>query len=183
MLERRIEVSRAARSVAELQFMNTMRTIVLDVQQAFVDVLLAKQNVAIARESLAAFDALVAVNVERVRTGDLSHVELARSRLAALQFQNDLRLQDSKLTVARGRLNTVPGWGGSDAVDAGGELRRDAQPIDLETLRARSLMQRPDLQALRADQARSAAELRLQLAEGKFDYTISGELYHQHQPG
>src|SRR5262249_58272018 len=109
MLERRIEVSRAARSVAELQFMNTMRTIVLDVQQAFVDVLLAKQNVAIARESLAAFDALVAVNVERVRTGDLSQVELARSRLAALPFQNDIPLQDSKLTVARGRLHTLLG--------------------------------------------------------------------------
>src|SRR5262249_61940182 len=103
MLERRIEVSRAARSVAELQFMNTMRTIVLDVQQAFVDVLLAKQNVAIARESLAAFDALVAVNVERGRTGDLSHVELARSRLAGLQFRNRLPLPGSKLTLARGR--------------------------------------------------------------------------------
>src|SRR5262245_40317449 len=63
--ERRIEVAEAAKSVADVQLLNTMRTVVLDVQSAFVDVVLAEENVALARESRNALDALVQVNTER----------------------------------------------------------------------------------------------------------------------
>jgi outer membrane protein, heavy metal efflux system len=181
--ERRIEVAQAARSVAELQFLNTMRTIVLEVQQAFVDVVLARENLTLANQSLGAFKSLVTVNVERVRTGDLAQVELVRSRLAALQFQNDVRLSEAKLAVAHGKLNTLLGRDRGSPIDAAGELRRDAQPVDVEALRTRAIDRRPDLQALRSDQARSTADLRLQIAQGKVDYTISGEVHHQHQPG
>jgi outer membrane protein, heavy metal efflux system len=77
--ERRIDVAERARSVAELQFLNTMRTIVLDVQSAFVDVVLTTNNAGVARESLDAFDALVRVNTERVRPRSAS------SRCSALR--------------------------------------------------------------------------------------------------
>jgi len=179
--ERRIEVAEAARSVAELQVLNTMRTIVLDVENAFVDVVLAKANVALARGSLDAFDALVRVNTERVRTGDLPGVELARSRLAALQFQNEVRLRESKLTIARGRLKTLLGRAGPE-IDVAGDLHRDLVVLDRDTIGNRARQQRPDLQALRRDQARSAADLRLQIAQGRVDYTVSGEVHRQHQP-
>src|SRR5882672_11446592 len=138
--DRRIEVARSARSVAELQFLNTMRTVVLDVENAFVDVVLAKQNAALARQSLEAFNALVQVNtlLSRNRTGP---------------------------------------------IDAAGDLRRDPQPVNIEAVRERAIALRPDLLAMRRDQARSAADLRLQIAQGRIDYTISGELHRQHQPG
>ncbi len=181
--ERRIETATAAKSVAELQFTNTMRTVVLDVEQAFVDVVLAKANVELARQSLDAFNSLVQVNTERVRTGDLAQVELVRSKLAALQFQNEVRQQESKLAIARGRLNTLLGRSRTAPIDAVGDLRRDPTPVSPDVLRQRALALRPDLQALRADQARSVADLRLQIAQGKIDYTISGEVHHQHQPG
>jgi cobalt-zinc-cadmium efflux system outer membrane protein len=181
--DRRLDVARAARSVAELQFLNTMRTVVLDVENAFVEVVLAKANATLARESLDAFSALVQVNTERVRTGDLSQVELARSRLAALQFQNDVRQQESKLAIARNRLNTLLGRGRTAPIDTIGELRRDPEPVNVELLRERALALRPDVLALRRDEARSAADLRLQIAQGKIDYTVSGEVHHQHQPG
>src|SRR5215510_1559392 len=42
--ERRIEVAEQARSVAERQLLNTMRTVVLDIESAFIDTALAKQN-------------------------------------------------------------------------------------------------------------------------------------------
>src|SRR5581483_7964473 len=128
----------AAQSVAELQLLNTIRTVVLDVQTACVDVLEAKQNVALARQSLDAFNALVNVNTERVRTGDLSQVELVRSRLAALQFQNDVRQQESKLAVARSRLRTLIGRT-SGEVDVVGEQRRDPTPPALDAVRQRAL--------------------------------------------
>jgi cobalt-zinc-cadmium efflux system outer membrane protein len=181
--DRRIEVAQAAKSVAELQFLNTMRTVVLDVENAFVDVVLAKLNATLAHDSLDAFNALVRVNTERVRTGDLSAVELARSRLAALQFQNEVRQQEAKLAIARNKLNTLLGRNRAGSIDAAGELRREGDPVNVELLRERALALRPDVLALRRDQARSAADLRLQIAQGKIDYTVSGEVHHQHQPG
>lgn len=180
--ERRVEVAEDARATAALQLLDAARTIVLDVQSAVVDVALAKQNLALARESLDAFDRVVQVNVERVRTGDLAGVELARSRLAALQFQNDVRQQEGRLAVARNHLKSLLGRTGPETIDADDDLRRDRTAIDLIAIRQRALAARPDLEALRRDQARSAAELRLQLAQGKVDYTVSGEVHRQHQP-
>jgi len=180
--EKRMEVARDAKSVAELQLLNTLRTIVLDVQSACVDVVLAKQNVSLARESLDAFNSLVRVNAERVRTGDLSQVELARSRLAALQFQNDVRQREAKLVVARGRLRTLLGRSGAGSIDVSGDLRRDPLPTELEATRRRALELRPDVQSLRRDQARAAADVRLQIAQGKVDYTVSGEFHRQRGP-
>ena len=180
--QQRIEVAEQARSIAELQLLNTMRTIVLDVQSAFVDVVLARENVALAQESLKAFNALVQVNAVRVRAGDLSQIELTRSRLAALQFQNDVRQQESKLVVARNRLKTLIGRTGPEPVDFVGDFRRGADGFDLGVLRDRALRLRPDVQAVRRDQARSTADIRLQIAQGKIDYTISGEFHRQRAP-
>ena len=177
--DRRIEQATLARSVAELQLLDTTRKLVLDVQSAFADVQLAKLNLALARENLAALDNVVSINVERVRTGDLAQVELARSRLAALQFLNDVDQQAAKLDVARSRLGVLIGRAHADAPDVVGELRRDAEPLNRTVLQARALEMRPDLRAARSDQARSVADLRLQLANGKVDYTISGEYHRQ----
>jgi cobalt-zinc-cadmium efflux system outer membrane protein len=180
--ERRIEQATLARSVAELQLLDTTRKLVLNVQSAFADVQLAKLNLALAQENLAALNSVVTVNVERVRTGDLSQVELARSRLAALQFENDVQQQTSKLEVARSRLAVLLGRRPAETVDVIGDLRRDTDVLDRTLLQARALEMRPDLRAVRSDQARSVADLRLQLANGKVDYTISGE-YHRQSGG
>lgn len=181
--ERRVDQAVLARSVAELQLLNTTRTLVLDVERAFTDVQLAKLNLTLARENLAAFSSVVAVNTERVRTGDLSQVELSRSRLAALQFENDVQQQVSKLSVARSRLSTLIGRGPSGAgLDVTGELRHDAVALDQGVLALRASEARPDLRAAKSDQARSVADLRLQLANAKVDYTVSGE-YHRQAAG
>jgi outer membrane protein, heavy metal efflux system len=181
--ERRVEQAKLAQSVAELQLLDTTRRLVLDVRTAFGEVQLAKLNLALARENLAALDNVVSINVERVRTGDLAQVELSRSRLAALQFQNDVEQQTAKLAVARSRLSTLIGRGANaGALDVIGDLRRDADPLDRAELQVRALESRPDLRAAKSEQARSVADLRLQLANGKVDYTISGE-YHRQEGG
>jgi cobalt-zinc-cadmium efflux system outer membrane protein len=102
--ERRIEVAEDARDVAKLQLLNTTRALVLDVQNAFVDVVAAKDNLQLARENLQAFQGIVGVNQTRVRAGDLAKVELVRTQVAALQFQSAVRQAESKLRVAANRL-------------------------------------------------------------------------------
>jgi len=177
--EHRIEVAQASRDVSQLQLLNTTRTLVLDVQNAFVDVLQAKDNLALARENLKAFQSIVSVNTDRVRAGDLAKVELVRTQVAALQFQSAVRQAESKLKIAANKLQTLMGRAvPSPTFDAVGELRRDSDAIVLDTITAQAMELRPDLQALRKDQARSQAEIRNQLAQGKVDYTVGTE-YHR----
>ena len=177
--ERRIEVAQGARDVAQFLLLNTTRTLVLDVQNAFVDVLQAKDNLALANENLKAFQGIVAINTDRVRAGDLAKVELVRTQVAAIQFQSAVRQAESKLRIAANKLQSLMGRAvPSPTFDVVGELRRDPKPVILEDVTAQALELRPDLQALRRDQARSQAEIRNQLAQGKVDYTLGTE-YHR----
>jgi outer membrane protein, heavy metal efflux system len=176
---RRIEVAEDAREVAKLQLLNTTRTLVLDVENAFVEVLQAKDNLQLARDNLQAFQGIVTVNETRVRAGDLAKVELVRTQVAALQFQSAVRQAESKLRVAANKLQTLMGRPSpSPTFDVVGTLRRDTTPVVLETVQTDALQMRPDLLALRRDQARSQAELRAQIAQGKVDYTV-GTMFHR----
>lgn len=178
--EQRIAVAENARTVAQLQLLNTIRTLMLDVQNACVDVQVAKANLALAQENLQAFNDIVQVNETRVRAGDLAPVELERTRLATLQFQNQVRQSESSLHIARNQLQTLLGRPlQSGTFDIVGEWRREGQPVSLDDILQPALQLRPDLQALGRDQARSAADLRLQIAQGKVDYTIGAEYQRQ----
>ena len=182
--DRRIEVASDAREVAQLQLLNTTRALVLDVENAFVDVQQAKDNLALARENLQVFQGIVEVNATRVRAGDLAKVELVRTQVAALQFQNAVRLAEAKLKTTSVKLQglmgrTVP----AAAFDVTGEMRRDTEPVVLETVTAQALELRPDLLALRRDQARSQAEIRSQLAQGKVDFTLGAEYHREFHNG
>jgi cobalt-zinc-cadmium efflux system outer membrane protein len=179
--ENRIAVAELGKSVAELNVLNTLRGVILDVQNAFVDVLLAKESLALAQENLKALNAIVEVNTNRVRAGDLAQVELVRSRLAALQFQNAARQGEFRLQSARHRLQLLMGRREfTHGFTVQGDMRKDPEFIDIHPLRDIAQKLRPDLQAIQRDQARSAADLRLQIAQGKVDYTV-GTVYHRQQ--
>ncbi len=179
----RVEVAQQARAVSELQLQNTIRTITLNAQSAFVDVQQAQSDLDLARESLKAFNDIVAVNTDRVRAGDLAAVELARSRLAALQFRNDVRSRETKLATAKHRLRALLGRTDSAPIEVAGELRREAPAASADALQQQAFQLRPDLKALERDQTRSAADVRLQIAQGTVDYTVSGEFHRQYAPG
>ena len=182
--DHRIEVAQASRQVAELQLINTTRQLVLDVQNGFVDVLSAKDALTLARENLKAFEGIVEVNATRVRAGDLAQVELVRSRVAALQFQNAVRQAESKLRVASNRLQSLLGrTTASPTFDVEGTLRREIPALGIEELQRQALELRPDLLALRREEARSLADIRLQQAQGKVDYTVGTEYHRQYDNG
>ncbi len=182
--QRRIEVAESVREVARLQLLNTTRTLVLDVQNAFADVLQAKDNLALARENLQAFEGIVNVNQARVQAGDLAKVELVRTQVAALQFQSAVRQAESRLQIAANKLQGLMGRiSPSPSFDAEGSLRRDTAPIVLSTIQTEAREMRPDLLALRRDEARSQAELRSQIAQGKVDYTVGTEYHREFHNG
>ena len=178
--QERIAVAEASRAVSQLELLNSTRNLLLDVRSAFTDLLLAKENAALARASLEAFDQIVAVNKTRADAGDLARVELVRSEVAQLQFSNQVRQTESRVRLARHRLQALMGRLVFDpAFDVSGQLRRDPLVSAKSELTSMALSARPDLDALRRDQARSQAELRLQLAQGKVDYTVGAAVNRQ----
>jgi cobalt-zinc-cadmium efflux system outer membrane protein len=178
---RRIEAAGAAKKVAELQLLDSTRQVVLDVQNAVVDYLLAKDNLSVARESLAALNETARLNEVRVKNGDLAQVEFLRSSVAALLFQNQVRQAQLLVYSTRNRLQLLLGRRVRfEGFDVKGTLRADHELLVLEGLRRFALDHRPDLEALRRDQARSLAEVKSQITQGKIDYTVGVQFHHQY---
>jgi cobalt-zinc-cadmium efflux system outer membrane protein len=176
----RIEVAEQEKAVAQWQLLNAARALALDVQNAFVDVLLAKETLALAEQNLESFRRIVEVSKERVRVGDLAQVELVRTQLAELQFNNSVIQGQSRLRIAKQRLQLLMGRATpSDLFDVTGEMRREPLPFTLDELWRQAMARRPDYQAMARDQARSVSELRLQIAQGKVDFSVGAEYRRQ----
>ena len=156
------------RAIAEVELEDAIRSLTLDIRQAFIDLQLAQENLALARENAAALDEIVTLNQTRVRGGDLAEVELLRSRVAALQSRQAVRSAELKVLSERRRLERTIGR-------QPGSLPFEIQPLtkpegiaESETeLHTRALRARPDLRALQLTQARSQAEARRQLRWGR----------------
>jgi cobalt-zinc-cadmium efflux system outer membrane protein len=178
--EARMELAKQDQAIARWDVLNAARTVVFDAQSAFLDVLAAKENLQLAESNLKALQEIVNVNNTRVRSGDLAQVELSRSRVAALQFQAAVQQARIRLTEAKNHLQLLIGRTTlSPDFDVSGQFRREVPTLTFDELSTRAIQQRPDLEAIRASQARSQADLRLQIAQGRIDYTVGSEYRRQ----
>ena len=179
--EERIALAKQDKSLVELGVREVMRQVIAAVQNAFVDVQQAKESVKLAQQNLQSLQGVVTINEARLKSGDLAMVELDRSRVAALQYrtavqQAQLQLEQAKAQLQQlmGRRVKSPNFGVAD------DIRRDAIVIDTPVEIARlARVRRPDYLADQQSQVRSRADLRLQLANGKVDYSIGTEVTHQ----
>jgi outer membrane protein, heavy metal efflux system len=176
----RMDVAALGKSVAELGVEEAIRRLMFEVESAFVDVQLAKENLGLSQDNLRSLNGIVSVNTERVRTGDLAAVELGRSQVAAMQSQTAVRQAELQLLQARNRLRLLLGRPELlNDFDVAGAIRRDDRRIELEDIRARAFTRRPDLLEARRVVARNQADMKLQLAQGKIDYTTGVEYRRQ----
>src|SRR4051794_10712389 len=93
----RIEVATAAKRVAEADFIDKTRTLIFDVQNAYLELLLAREVLKVVADTRDKFDQIVAVNRHRFRAGDPAEVELNRSELAALQYASQTAVAEMRL--------------------------------------------------------------------------------------
>ncbi|MCE5309978.1 MAG: TolC family protein [Acidobacteriales bacterium] len=179
----RMAVAAADTSVAGLNFRDAMRRLVYDVESAFVDVQLAKEALALTQANLNSFNEIVQVNTVRVKSGDLAPVELDRSQVAALQARAAVRQAGLQLTQAINRLQVLMGRPApSKDFDVTGPFRKDSRTLALADLQRTALANRPDLLSLRQTIARNQADLRLQIAQSKPDFTVGSEYRRQQAP-
>lgn len=178
--ERRIELAREQKSLAELEVRELMRQVVFAVHNAFIDVQQAKALLQLARENLQSLEGVVAINEARLKSGDLAEVELERSRLAALQNQSRVEQAELQLAQAKSQLQLLLGRRQSAAdFDVQGDLRTDAPVVNLAQLAQTALARRPDYLLTVQSQAASRADLKLQIANGRVDFVVGSEYTYQ----
>lgn len=178
--EERISLAKEEKTLAELGVRETMRQVIAGVQNAFVDVQQAKENLTLAQNNLRSLESIVSINESRLRAGDLAQVELDRSRVAALQYRTAVQQAQLQLDQARIQLQQVMGRRQrSTDFDVAGSLRRDSIAEPQEELARLALSRRPDYLSDQQSQARSRSDLRLQIANGKVDYVIGTEFTRQ----
>jgi outer membrane protein, heavy metal efflux system len=175
----RVDVAEQAQTVARLQLQNSIRQLTLDVENACTDVRLAGESLTLARDSLAALNSVVQLNERRVRDGDLAEIELLRTQLAHLQFESTVRQAELRLRTARSKLHVLLGRQARAPLVDIADAVEPRPSIDLVSVLDRALRQRPDLLAARAEQARSQADVRLQIAQGIIDYSLGAEYRRQ----
>lgn len=178
--EQRIAVAQQDKQLAELGLREVMRQVIAGVQNAFVDVQQAKDNLALAQDNLKRLESLVQINEARLKSGDLAQVELDRSRVAALQYRTAVQQAQLQLDQAKIQLQQVMGRRQKTTeFDVTGEMRREAIADSQADLVQRALARRPDYLLGQQTQTRSRADLLLQLANGKFDYSVGTEFTRQ----
>ena len=178
----RTSVATTAKTVAEAQLADTVRRLRLDVTIAAIDVLEAKAKLRLARENLDALDQLVYLNERRLTSGAIAPLEATRSRVAMLQYRGNVKAAQLNLAQARLKLHTLIGRLPADPladVDEPLGASPSAIAADLGALQTAARVNRPDVRALQRDQARSQSDLRLQLAQGRVDYTLGAEYRRQ----
>ena len=83
-----------------------------------------------------------------------------------------MRSREAKLAVATDRFRALLGRIDEGPSTWSGDLRRERAPARLDALQAQAFQVRPDLKAVERDRVRSAADVCLQIAQGKIDYTV-----------
>lgn len=178
--QERIAVAKEEKSLAELGVREVMRQVIASVQGAFVDTQQAKENLKLALENLRSLQNVVAINEARLRAGDLAQVELDRSRLAALQYRTAVQQAELQLDQAKIQLQLAMGRKQrTTAFDVTSDMRRDRVLDSQEEIAKQAIARRPDFLTGQRAQARTRADLRLQLANGKVDYVVGTELSRQ----
>jgi cobalt-zinc-cadmium efflux system outer membrane protein len=181
--QRRLQASRDQTAVTKAQVADAERTLISNVGQQFVTVLLAESTLRFAEQGLKSFQHTVDIAQAQLNDGAISEGDYLKIRLQLLQFQTDV--SSAKLARVQG-LVSLRELLGYDAVPANYDVVGDLtyQPLNakLEDLQARALRQRPDYQA--AELGITAAQSQIALAKanakvdvtGTFDFThVSGE--------
>lgn len=175
----RIAAARAATDVNAKDVLDAERQLRLQTAQAFIDVLLAKSSLDLARENLENFSEIVEVNRQRVASGDLAEAEFYRISLEKLQFERDVSAATVSLVVAKATLRQLVGFDTvAEDFEAVGELAYAPLTLNLADLQHQALDARPDLQA--AQSGITLAERSLVLERSNRARDVVGNVDYAH---
>ena len=171
--ELRLESAQKGTTVAVSQLDDQQRNLLFTLRSAFVQALQAKAVLAVARESLAYYDRLLAVSGNRFQAGDIARVDLDRLELQRVQFASDVQTAETSVRTAKIQLlmllnDRAP----VEQFDVAGPFDFSEPIANLEELRQAALSARPDLRAAVQSVDKAQTDHRLAVANGSTDPTF-----------
>ncbi|MBZ5495785.1 MAG: TolC family protein [Acidobacteriia bacterium] len=173
---KRVQVAEDTTDVTIKAIADSERQLRFQVAQAFINVLLAKSNLAFAQEDLKDFSQVVDINRRRMQAGDISEADYLKITLQQLQFEQDVSAAQVALVQGKAALRQLVGY---DTVpedfDLDGELKHTRYNIAQGDLEKEALLSRPDF--LAAQSAVKLADDAVTLAYGNRarDLTVESE--------
>jgi cobalt-zinc-cadmium efflux system outer membrane protein len=172
----RIDAAKATTEQSAAQLKDQERQTILNVKQAFTNMLIAKAALQLAQENLGDFKKQLDINRERYQAGDIGKLDFERLDLQRAQFETDESTAEVNLAQASDQLQTLMGYDRpSRTFDIAGETMPPTLGANLADLEQRALASRPDLQAAEAGVRAADANVKLAYANGTTDPTLEGE--------
>jgi cobalt-zinc-cadmium efflux system outer membrane protein len=177
--QNRLQAARDQTAVTAAQVADTERTLVFNVAQQFINVLLANSTLQFAQEGLKSFQETVNISEQRYRAGDISEGDFLKIKLQLLQFQTDVSSARVAKVQALGSLRQLIGYASlPHAYDVVGDLEYQPLTAALSDLQAKALAERPDLQAAKKGVKAANSQISLAKADAKVDFNASASYSH-----
>lgn len=177
--QNRLQAARDATAVTAAQIADMERTLVFNVGQQFINVLLANSTLQFAQENLNSFQDTVTISEQRYKAGDISEGDYLKIKLQLLQFQTDVSSARVAKVQALGSLRQLVGYASlPHDFDVVGDL--DYQPLTaaLPDLQVKALATRPDLLAAQKGVKAANSQISLAKADAKVDFNASASYSH-----
>jgi cobalt-zinc-cadmium efflux system outer membrane protein len=172
----RLDVAHSTTDVTRSQYNDQVRQTILQVKNAFTNMLIAKGALHIAQDNLDGYRKTVDLSQARLNAGDISKTDFERIDLQLAEFESDYDNAKLDVTQASDSLQLLMGIQKSDpAFDITGTVLPPDFNITLAQIEQDALSARPDYLAARQSVTLADANVKLADAEGTTDPTIGGE--------
>lgn len=172
----RLDIARDTTAVTQSQYKDTERQTILQVREAFTNMLAAKTALQIANDNLTSYRMTVELTRARLNAGDISQTEFERIDLQQAEFESDYETAKLNLTQASDQLQVLLGVQlPTETFDITGTLNPPDLTITLPQLEQEALAARPDYLAAMQSVQLADASVKMAYANGTVDPTLGGE--------
>ncbi len=177
--ELRRDQAKESTDIAESTYLDQSRSLLFNLQSAFVNVLQAKAVLQNAQENLAYWDRELGIMRTRYQAGDLAQVDLSRLELQRVQFESDyessiVNLRTAKIQIQMLLNDRTP----IERFDVTGPFDYTDELKSLEDYRRMALDARPDLKAAVQNVELAKLTYKLTVANGSTDPTYTVWVTH-----
>jgi len=177
--QHRLEAAKDATAVTRSQVTDNERNLAFQVGQLFINVQLAESALELAQQDLKSFQDTVNISARQFQIGAIAENDFLKMKLQLVQFQTDVEQAELSKAQALSDLRQQLGYESVPAdYDVTGSFDYQPLSLKLEDLQAKALQNRPDLRAATLGIIASNSQHTLAQANGKQDYTVSGNYSH-----
>ena len=176
---RRLQAARDATAVTRSQVADNERGVAFQVGSLFINAQLAQSTLDLARQDLNSFQKTVDISAAQYKDGGMSENDYLKIQLQLVQFESDVQQAMLNKAQALSDLRQQLGYESVPAeYDVVGEFEYKPLLVNLEELQAKALQNRPDLRAAVLGITAANSQFALAKANGKQDFTLSGNYSH-----